>query len=50
MRPQPRQFATEYASIFGDASVVAAYQHRPPYPPETFTLLRSRMPLTHPPG
>jgi predicted TPR repeat methyltransferase len=39
MRPKPRQFATRYASIFGDASVVSAYQYRPPYPAETFELL-----------
>jgi SAM-dependent methyltransferase len=40
MRPKQQQFATRYASIFGDASVVHAYQYRPPYPPETFTVLR----------
>ena len=39
MRPQPKQFATQYASIFGDASVVSAYQYRPPYPAETFAIL-----------
>src|SRR5262249_27101927 len=39
MRPKPKQFATQYASIFGDASVVSAYQYRPPYPAETFALL-----------
>jgi len=36
---QPRQFGVEYASIFQDASVVAAYPHRPPYPPQTFAML-----------
>jgi SAM-dependent methyltransferase len=41
MRPKPKQFATEYATIFGDASVVSAYQYRPPYPVETFDLLLS---------
>jgi len=41
MRPKPKQFATQYASIFGDASVVSAYQYRPPYPAETFVLLLS---------
>src|SRR5215471_10897655 len=41
MRPKPKQFATQYASIFGDASVVSAYQYRPPYPEETFELLLS---------
>ena len=39
MRPKPKQFATQYASMFGDASVVSAYQYRPPYPPETFEIL-----------
>ena len=36
-----KQFARQYASIFGDASVVHAYQYRPPYPPETFEILLS---------
>jgi len=39
MRHKHRQFDTQYASIFGDASVVHAYQYRPPYPPETFGIL-----------
>lgn len=39
MTPQPKQFSYEYASIFQDASVVAAYPHRAPYPAETFTIL-----------
>jgi SAM-dependent methyltransferase len=34
-----QQFATQHASIFGDASVVQAYQYRPPYPPETLQIL-----------
>jgi SAM-dependent methyltransferase len=41
MRHKHKQFDTQYASIFGDASVVQAYQYRPPYPPETFAILRS---------
>src|SRR5688500_3903211 len=41
MHPKPKQFATQYASIFGDASVVSAYPYRPPYPAETFELLLS---------
>ncbi len=41
MRPKHKQFATQYASIFGDASVVHAYQYRPPYPPATFEILLS---------
>ena len=31
MTQQPKQFSYEYASIFQDASVVAAYPHRAPY-------------------
>ena len=41
---KPRQWSSVYASIFQDDSVVAAYQHRPPYPPETFTFLLSLIP------
>jgi SAM-dependent methyltransferase len=41
MSAKPKQWSAEYASIFQDASVVAAYQYRPPYPPETFTFLLS---------
>ena len=41
MRPSHKQFAPQYASMFGDASVVHAYQYRPPYPPETFEMLIS---------
>lgn len=36
---QPKQFSPEYASVFQDASVVAAYPNRAPYPPETFDRL-----------
>lgn len=36
---QPKQFSPEHASIFQDASVVAAYPYRPPYPAELFTTL-----------
>jgi SAM-dependent methyltransferase len=39
-----RQFARRYASIFQDASVVSAYQHRPPYPAETFRILSRLIP------
>ena len=39
MTAQPKQFSNEYANIFQDSSVVAAYPHRPPYPAETFTIL-----------
>lgn len=46
MSDKPKQWSAEYASIFQDASVVAAYQYRPPYPPETFTFLSSLIPPT----
>jgi SAM-dependent methyltransferase len=39
MHPKHKQFATQYASVFADASVVHAYQYRPPYPPETCVIL-----------
>ena len=50
MRPKPKQFATQYASMFGDASVVAAYQYRPPYPAETFEFLSVSSTRTRKPG
>jgi SAM-dependent methyltransferase len=39
MRPKHKQFETQHASIFGDASVVQAYRYRPPYITETFEIL-----------
>lgn len=39
MLHQPKQFSYEHASIFQDASVVAAYPQRASYPAETFALL-----------
>ncbi len=39
MTQQLKQFSDEYSSIFQDASVVAAYCHRPPYPTATFEAL-----------
>lgn len=39
MTLQPKQFSYEYASIFQDASVVAAYPQRAPYPAEAFEIL-----------
>jgi predicted TPR repeat methyltransferase len=38
--PKPKHLGREYADQFGDASIVAAYHHRPPYPAQVFTLLR----------
>src|SRR5215211_3687182 len=46
MADKPKQWGSEYASIFQDQSVVAAYQYRPTYPPETFTFLPNLIPLT----
>jgi SAM-dependent methyltransferase len=46
MDDRPKQWGAEYASIFQDESVVAAYQHRPTYPPETFTVLLRLIPPT----
>ena len=37
--PRPRHLAAGYAAQFGDEEVAAAYQHRPPYPPQTFALV-----------
>jgi predicted TPR repeat methyltransferase len=36
---KPEQWASEYAEPFHDRSVVEAYRHRPPYPPEVFDIL-----------
>jgi len=40
MRPtKPQHLGAEYAAQFGDEEVAAAYQHRPPYPAETFAIV-----------
>src|SRR5436309_15943530 len=39
MLPKPAHLGPAYAAQFGDAAVVAAYQHRPPYPDAVFDLL-----------
>jgi predicted TPR repeat methyltransferase len=39
MAHKPKQFSIQHSSMFQDASVVAAYEHRPPYPSETFAIL-----------
>ena len=44
MDDKPKQWSAEYGSIFQDESVVAAYQFRPTYPPETFTFLLRLIP------
>jgi SAM-dependent methyltransferase len=41
MVQRPEHLAAEDAAAFQDPSVAAAYQHRPPYPPELFDLLAS---------
>jgi SAM-dependent methyltransferase len=38
MVPKPAHLGPAYATQFQDRSVVAAYEHRPPYPAEVFTL------------
>jgi SAM-dependent methyltransferase len=38
-RARPRHLAADYAAQFADEEVAAAYQHRPPYPPQTFALV-----------
>lgn len=39
MLPKPKHLSPEYAAVFGDASVVAAYHNRPPYPREAIGFL-----------
>jgi SAM-dependent methyltransferase len=39
LQPKPDHLGPEYGAQFGDASVVAAYRHRPPYPAEVFDIL-----------
>lgn len=39
--PKPKHLRSEYAELFGDRSVVAAYRFRPPYPAELFKVLSS---------
>ena len=39
MLPKPEHLGPEYAAQFSDPSVVAAYPHRPPYPPDVFPIL-----------
>ncbi|MCD6031325.1 MAG: class SAM-dependent methyltransferase [Thermomicrobiales bacterium] len=41
MLPKPTHLDPEYAQQFGDPSVVAAYHHRPPYPPQVIDHLLS---------
>jgi SAM-dependent methyltransferase len=46
--PKPKQWDREYASVFQDPSVVAAYGYRPAHPPETFAFLAGLIPPTAP--
>lgn len=39
MQSKPRYLGTDYASQFKDHSIVDAYRHRAPYPPQTFDIL-----------
>jgi SAM-dependent methyltransferase len=45
---KPKQWSREYANIFQDPSVVAAYAYRPAHPPETFTFLAGLLSPTAP--
>ena len=49
MTEKPRQWHTDYASIFKDKSVVEAYQYRPTYPPEVMGILRRLIKVTSKP-
>ncbi|RIK43260.1 MAG: hypothetical protein DCC55_06140 [Chloroflexi bacterium] len=44
MLPKPKQWSTEYATIFKEESVVSAYSYRPPYPSQLFGVLLSLLP------
>ncbi|HEX6121939.1 MAG TPA: class I SAM-dependent methyltransferase [Ktedonobacterales bacterium] len=44
MRPKPTHLGAEYGAQFQDASVVAAYPHRPPYPEAVFETLAGLLP------
>jgi SAM-dependent methyltransferase len=46
MEPRPGQHTGAEGDAFQDVGVVAAYQHRPPYPPETFALLAALITTT----
>jgi SAM-dependent methyltransferase len=41
MLPKPACYGEAYASAFQEIGVADAYQHRPPYSPETFSILAS---------
>src|SRR4051794_2214306 len=40
---KPKHLGPEYVAQFGDASVVAAYRFRPPYPEQVFDILAELM-------
>jgi len=44
MKPKPNHLGTGYASQFCDESVASVYNTRPPYPGETFEILRGLLP------
>ena len=44
MIPKPHHLGPEYAAQFADPSVVRAYHHRPPYPPDLFPILAGLLP------
>lgn len=43
MQSKPRYLWSDYAAQFMDHSIVVAYQHRAPYPPQTFDILLALM-------
>ncbi len=45
---KPSHLAPEYAAQFKDQSIVHAYQHRAPYPEETFEILQELMAPANP--
>jgi len=40
-RAKPQHLAPEFAAQFGDEEIAAAYRHRPPYPPEAFSIVEA---------
>jgi SAM-dependent methyltransferase len=44
MLPKPKHLAAAYGAWFQDPGIIAAYHHRPPYPPEVFTVLAGLLP------
>lgn len=43
MLPKPAHLADQYGAQFSDPAIAAAYRHRIPHPPQTFTILAGLM-------